>query len=81
MTAALRPRRRLLLALLPTLALLSLLPLQWRESGRVSGHRVGFDLEQEAGAGLVISGLVEGQPAIQSGLRSGDRLLALERPG
>jgi len=77
MTAAPRSPSRLLLALLPTLAVVALLALQWRESDRLSGLRVGFELDATAG-GLVVSGVVEGQPAARAGIEEGDRLIAVD---
>ncbi|MCB1008117.1 MAG: diguanylate cyclase [Acidobacteria bacterium] len=69
--------RRALFAFVPALALFALLLVQWHESERVSGHRVGFGLEEEAGA-IVVVDVVEGQPAERAGLRVGDRLLAID---
>lgn len=77
MTAGSPTQRRALFAFTPALALLALLSVQWRESDRVSGHRVGFGVAEEAGA-LVVTGVVDGQPASRAGLRKGDRLLALD---
>ena len=69
--------RRLLLVFVPIAGLAALLALQMREADRVSSHRVGFDLADEAG-GPVIVALTEELPAAVSGLRVGDRVVALD---
>lgn len=70
------PLRRVGLALAPAVALVLLVALQAREADRVSGHRVGFDLELRA-EGVEISALTEGLPAARAGLVIGDRLIAV----
>lgn len=77
MPAPATPARRLLLVFLPILGLVALLALQMREADRIAGHRVGFDVGDEADT-LKITGITEGFPAERAGLRVGDRVVALD---